>query len=512
LQAYAVPENRDTFSLVVPHAVFYRMKSEILSAKVAHDEALLDWFVGVLGGTYTNAADPRSLAAAARASAAGRVLALLLESSPTQFRPILDQVGVFRTRLPAVYLEWQREGSETGMPTELVQSPQRFQVRARIELLGATNLNGIQVALRLPPNQTVLRVLGETIQAVRFPLADDGKPGPVSLAWDLEYVGSFLESSVEFDLEVLELGSVPLGFVANSVSARILVAPEVRDRDLDGMPDTFEAMYGLNPTEDDRNGDRDGDRLTNGEEFLWGTRPDLADSDGDALSDREELVPGADGVRSSPTHADSDADGVADAGDGAPFDAGSTQVSGEPGRIDWSLDRARVTLTRAEPAALVAIRSTPPGALRWRAEVEDPTLVEASPTYGSVAATSSAFLVGLPAGFRWPTSGTYSTRVRVRNEADPLAGSTDLEVWVQADFASAVTAHLSENRDSLVLEWEAVAGMRYTVEGSDDLQTWTKSTIAPVAVGTRSLRWSEPRAVIEGAGRGRFYRVLAQPR
>ncbi|MCC6233537.1 MAG: hypothetical protein IT580_12880, partial [Verrucomicrobiales bacterium] len=41
LQAYAVPENRDTFSLVVPHAVFYRMKSEILSAKVAHDEALL---------------------------------------------------------------------------------------------------------------------------------------------------------------------------------------------------------------------------------------------------------------------------------------------------------------------------------------------------------------------------------------------------------------------------------------------------------------------------------------
>ena len=42
---------------------------------------------------------------------------------------------------------------------------------------------------------------------------------------------------------------------------------------------------GLNPALNDRNGDLDGDGMTNIQEYLLGTNPNSADSDGDALPD-----------------------------------------------------------------------------------------------------------------------------------------------------------------------------------------------------------------------------------
>lgn len=511
LQAYAVPENRDTFSLVIPHAIFYRLKSALLEAKSAQDEALQDWFLGVLGGVYTDAADLRSLAAAGKARAMGRQLRLVLEAFPTELRPILDQVALFRARLPALYLEWEREATDTDDRLEIVRTPQRLPIRVRAELLGATNLTGVDVTLRLPADQEGLHVVGESTRTVRFSDDSGGPAGSAALVWELEYDGQLRESSVFFDLEVRESGEAPSRFAANSVSGRILIAPAARDRDLDGLPDAYEAAHGLKLDADDHDEDLDADGISNGDEFLLGTRPDRPDSDGDGLSDREELLPGIDGVVSSPTRPDSDADGVADPQDPAPYDPASAAPPAVVPRVPWGLDRAQVILTRAQPLTVVQVQSDASGELRWFAEVTDSTLAQITPGYGETREHLDSFLVGLPAGFQWPTSGTYATQVRVRNAEDPEEDSVAIAVWVQADFGSAITARLGADRASIVLEWDAVVGRVYVVESSGDLRTWTKSTVAPVSVSAGVLRWSQLLSD-PGGGVSRFYRVLAQAR
>ncbi len=65
------------------------------------------------------------------------------------------------------------------------------------------------------------------------------------------------------------------------------------DRDCDGMPDSWELIYGLNPDDpSDYLKDNDNDGLTNLEEFLAGTDPTNPDSDGDGISDGEEVKGG----------------------------------------------------------------------------------------------------------------------------------------------------------------------------------------------------------------------------
>lgn len=62
------------------------------------------------------------------------------------------------------------------------------------------------------------------------------------------------------------------------------------DRDCDGMPDSWEIIYGLNPDDpSDYLLDSDGDTLTNLEEFLAGTDPTNRDSDGDGIPDGDEV-------------------------------------------------------------------------------------------------------------------------------------------------------------------------------------------------------------------------------
>jgi len=67
------------------------------------------------------------------------------------------------------------------------------------------------------------------------------------------------------------------------------------DDDNDGMPDSFEEQYNLNPKDaSDADKDKDNDGLTNSEEYYYKTDPTNPDTDGDGISDSKEIEAGTD--------------------------------------------------------------------------------------------------------------------------------------------------------------------------------------------------------------------------
>jgi hypothetical protein len=88
------------------------------------------------------------------------------------------------------------------------------------------------------------------------------------------------------------------------------------DTDGDGMPDVYEVENGLNPAVNDAALDKDGDGLTNLQDFQRGTRADNPDTDNDGYNDRVETGTGtwvsASDTGTNPTDSDTDDDGLLD--------------------------------------------------------------------------------------------------------------------------------------------------------------------------------------------------------
>ncbi len=92
------------------------------------------------------------------------------------------------------------------------------------------------------------------------------------------------------------------------ISANLTIsAGALSDTDLDGLNDLYEYWAGTDPRLKDTSGtgqwdgdiDSDGDELTNLEEQLLGTRPDMLDTDDDGLTDFEEVTTGTDPLNSA---------------------------------------------------------------------------------------------------------------------------------------------------------------------------------------------------------------------
>ena len=116
--------------------------------------------------------------------------------------------------------------------------------------------------------------------------------------WDLFVDGQL----AVFDLPFSYAGTPPSSlttFSAQGVAAQasrfdFLYAgyenPLFADADWDGMDDAWERAHGLDPTVNDRNGDKDEDGLSNFREFQLGLKPDNSDTDGDGLFDGDEVA------------------------------------------------------------------------------------------------------------------------------------------------------------------------------------------------------------------------------
>lgn len=119
----------------------------------------------------------------------------------------------------------------------------------------------------------------------------------------------------ELSADVIQITATPGNTQRAPLNAIQFLAAD--DDDGDGMPNAWEELHGLNPTNPgDATGDEDVDGLSNLEEFRRGTNPHNPDTDGDGALDRVETGTGTyvgpNDLGTNPLVADTDGDGYND--------------------------------------------------------------------------------------------------------------------------------------------------------------------------------------------------------
>jgi len=204
------------------------------------------------------------------------------------------------------------------------------------------------------------------------------------------------------------------------------------DRDCDGMPDTWEIIYGLNPDDpSDYAKDADYDGLTNLEEFIHGTDPKNPDSDGDGISDLEEIK-----------------------GNSNPYDNGSLPVA------DAGID----IITNPALVKLDGTKSYDPNGLpltyRWvqiegeSVNIKDPD----SPSPSFFAYRAGEYKFSLIVNNGRVNSKPDTVTVKVNNVAPVAQVIEKVSGFVKDIIALDGSLSFDSNNDSLIYIWSQVGG------------------------------------------------------
>jgi len=129
----------------------------------------------------------------------------------------------------------------------------------------------------------------------------------------LTIINYFSASNRESILSSIEFTNFS-GEVVKSWSTADVDSLVILDQDGDGLPAYWESLYGLDDEDDTgenaRDGDRDGDGISNYDEFVQGLNPNIEDSDGDGAPDKWELENGFDPLDGTDAIVDADGDGL----------------------------------------------------------------------------------------------------------------------------------------------------------------------------------------------------------
>jgi hypothetical protein len=143
------------------------------------------------------------------------------------------------------------------------------------------------------PDDAAHYIQGETV-VLRGGAYDpeEGQLGDEAFQWTSDRAGS-LGSGSTLAVQALSAGEHTITLSAvdaegHEGSAQVHIYVDA-DADGDGMADDWESANGLDPSVDDAWQDPDADDLTNGDEFLVGTDPNLYDTDGDHMGDGAEV-------------------------------------------------------------------------------------------------------------------------------------------------------------------------------------------------------------------------------
>jgi len=198
-----------------------------------------------------------------------------------------------------------------------------------------------------------------------------GDDVPVS-EWDLHPLPHSDLIDVGSDPKALDPdGSPPdVGAYGGPTAADDANWPLTRDSDSDGMLDSYELHYGLNPWSDDAGLDPDADGATSGDEADAFTDPHEADTDGDGVDDPSDDRPLERWSHAPAAVAPRRAWGIP--GEAIPLDAtGSGDPNGDALTYSWSLVEGPSTsqLKQVDDPSAMATTLTPDVAGSYRVEL-----------------------------------------------------------------------------------------------------------------------------------------------